>query len=224
MALTRDEWLQTLRFIKGSRESTYRIVTLKLDSARTRVEFNITGSSIWVLTATDTTCAITLQLNETENDEFTLTGKQKGVRGIFHRFFVTNSAQASKTVTLAIATQLTDYFEPLDTSSQVEILTVLEAIRDELLGSSTGTYDTEKTVGNAATVAVLAANTTRKAFMVQAKAANTGVIYIGFDNTVSATKWVAQLQAGQSLLLDDYRGAIHAIASAAGQLLGFGEW
>ena len=70
---------------------------------------------------------------------------------------------------------------------------------------------------------VLAANADRKSFSIQAKSTNTGFIYIGFDNTVTSTKWWAELQAGQSCDGDDYRGPLHAIATLAGQLIGYAE-
>ena len=70
---------------------------------------------------------------------------------------------------------------------------------------------------------VLAANADRKSFSIQAKSTNTGIVYIGFDNTVTSTKWWAELNPGQSCDGDDYRGPVHAIASAAGQLIGFAE-
>lgn len=94
----------------------------------------------------------------------------------------------------------------------------------QLRGIATaGTSGTEKTVGIAAGL-VLAANTNRVGFSVQAKEANTGLIYIGFADTVTASAWIAQLQPGMSMSLDNYRGPVYAIASAAGQLLGWGEW
>jgi len=100
----------------------------------------------------------------------------------------------------------------------------LEGIFEQLAGDTTpDNWDTEKTIGVAQSQ-VLAVNLNRKGLNVQAKSTNTGKIYIGFDNTVLTTKWVAELQAGQAFMMDDYRGAIHAIASAADQLLGWGDW
>jgi len=40
---------------------------------------------------------------------------------------------------------------------------------------------------------------------------------------VTSTKWWAELHARESCNGDDYRGPVHAIASAAGQLIGFAE-
>jgi len=99
----------------------------------------------------------------------------------------------------------------------------LGEILSEMTGLSTGAiYDTEKTIGVAASV-VMAANAARHSAAVQAKSTNTGIIYVGYDNLVTTTKWVAELQPGQSYSFDDWLGTIYAIATAADQLLGFGE-
>jgi len=66
-------------------------------------------------------------------------------------------------------------------------------------------------------------NASRHSGAVQAKSTNTGKIYIGYDNTVTTTKWIAELQAGQSYSFDDWLGTIYAISDIAAQLLGYGE-
>jgi len=108
-------------------------------------------------------------------------------------------------------------------------LTITGSVFSDLLTKLQGdttpeTVGTEKTVGTTPAVEVIASNTDRKGFSVQAKASNTGIVYIGFDNTVTTTKWVAELQPGMSFGLDNYRGDVYAIADTAAQLLGFGEW
>ena len=100
--------------------------------------------------------------------------------------------------------------------SLVEILT-------EMTGVSSGEiWGTEKNIGVAASV-VMAVNASRHSGTVQAKSTNSGIIYIGYDDNVLATKWIAELQAGQSFSFDDWLGTIYAIATAADQKLGYGE-
>jgi len=102
-------------------------------------------------------------------------------------------------------------------------ITSIADILTELRGVSTGEiWDTEKNIGVAQSQ-VMAVNAARHSGSVQAKSTNTGIIYIGYDNSVLTTKWIAELQAGQSYSFDDWLGAIHAIASAADQKLGYGE-
>ena len=93
----------------------------------------------------------------------------------------------------------------------------------QMSGLSSGEiWDEEKTIGVAASV-VMALNANRHSGAVQAKSTNTGKIYIGYDDTVTTTKWIAELQPGQSYSVDDWLGTLYAIADAADQLLGFGE-
>lgn len=106
---------------------------------------------------------------------------------------------------------------------------VFSNILGELQGDTTPeNWGTEKDVDTAATTpartVILAANVNRRACIVQAKSTNTGIIYIGFDATVAANKWIAELQASQAYSVDDYRGPLWAVASADNQLAGWGEW
>ena len=106
--------------------------------------------------------------------------------------------------------------------SSPTILSLIEILA-ELTGTASGeVWDTEKNIGVAQSE-VMAANASRHSGAVQAKSTNTGIIYIGYDNTVTTSKWIAELQAGQSYSFDDWLGTIHAIATAADQKLGFGE-
>lgn len=99
----------------------------------------------------------------------------------------------------------------------------LTEILAELQGASTGaSYDTEKNIGVAQSQ-VFAVNASRHSAICSAKGSNTGIIYLGYDNLVTSVKWIAELNAGQSFTFNDWRGTIHAIATVAGQKLGYGE-
>jgi hypothetical protein len=105
-----------------------------------------------------------------------------------------------------------------------DLLVAMQAIQAELQGILTAGSAAQQTIGTSA-LSVLSANANRKGFSIQAKEVNTGLIYVGFANTVtSSAYWVAELSAGMSFGLDDYRGPLFAIATAAGQLIGVGEW
>ncbi|GAI10508.1 unnamed protein product [marine sediment metagenome] len=99
----------------------------------------------------------------------------------------------------------------------------LGEILTEMTGLSSGEiWGEEKTIGVAASE-VMVLNAGRHSLAVQAKSTNTGIIYIGYDNLVTATKWIAELQPGQAYSTDDWQGKIYAIATVADQKLGFGE-
>lgn len=99
----------------------------------------------------------------------------------------------------------------------------LGEILSAMSGLSSGEiWDEEKTIGVAESE-VMALNAARHSLAVQAKSTNKGIIYIGYDNSVTTTKWIAELQPGQAYSTDDWLGTIFAIATAADQKLGFGE-
>jgi len=107
-----------------------------------------------------------------------------------------------------------------------EVARIYDASADIARGPVTQlSWDTEKSVDNAAAVAVLAENKKRVGLCIQAKAANTGKVYLGFADTVATTKWFAELQAGMAFCDNSYCGAIYARADvAATQYLGYADW
>lgn len=97
-------------------------------------------------------------------------------------------------------------------------------ILNELKGDSTPeNWGADVSVGNAATVELLNVNTSRKSALIQSDITNTGIIYIGFDNSVSATKKICALLPGGVYSVDDYQGDLWAIASVAAQKVSASE-
>lgn len=196
---------------------------LYLDTAKSNEFYSLAGNYFYIVDAAVSSNWIKVKFNRAENDMIKFE-KGFGLRRPFLRFWVTSDAQASGWVDILIGQISPQLLEIDDNRTALIQQQTLEEIRDELRGNTTPqVWGTEKTVGLSA-VSIIALNTSRRGFCVQAKASNTGKIYIGFNNTVTATKWIAELQAGQAFMLDDYRGDIYAISDTAGQLLGWGEW
>jgi hypothetical protein len=91
------------------------------------------------------------------------------------------------------------------------------------LHTSTGTAVGEVTVGTTPEVALLAVNTSRKNFSIQARPANTGNIYILYVTGVATNKYKVILQPGDFYSDDKWTGVVKAVASASGQLCGVQE-
>lgn len=70
---------------------------------------------------------------------------------------------------------------------------------------------------------VVASNTDRKSVLIQNPPTNTGLMYIGYDNTVLATKYVAVISPGQIFSCDDYRGDLWALGTVASEKVSYGE-
>ncbi len=185
-------------------------------------EFGLSGNLFYIWEAPDESSYIEVRINKICQDRIPLT-VHTGIRTPFNRLFITTPAGQAGTMTILYGTEAPELLELIDNRSVTVagVGGVLEELRGDITPEN---WDTEITVGNAAAIVALAANAGRKAFTLQAKSTNAGIIYIGFDNTVTTTKWIAELQAGMSFMLDDYRGDLYARASAVGQLLGWGEW
>jgi len=87
------------------------------------------------------------------------------------------------------------------------------------------TWATEKDVDNTGAVWVLQGKQKRVGLIIQAKASNTGIVYLGFDSNVTTTKWFAELQPGMAFCDNSWCGDIYAIANvAAVQKVGWADW
>lgn len=184
-------------------------------------EYGLAGNYFYVKDSPDDDMYVDVKINGSNNKAIRWT-KQTGFIHPFTKLYITTPAAQTGTMTILIASEAPELFNVVDNRSSIS--SAMNDVVAELRGDITPeTIGTEKTIGAAAAI-VIAANADRKGCNVQAKSTNTGIIYVGFDNTVTSTKWVAELQAGQAFSIDDYRGDIYAISTAAGQLVGWGEW
>ena len=197
-------------------------IVIDLSVAVVDQEYNLSGNFLYVFNAPDLTSFISVKTNNSNQTAVSWV-RHTGFIHPFNRLYITTPLGQTGLMTILVAGEAPELFNVIDHRSAIS--QGMDDLLSELRGDVTAeTWGTEKTVGNAAAVEILASNASRKACIVQSKSANTGKVYIGFDNTVTTTKWIAELQAGQAYSVDDYRGAIFARADAVGQLVGFGEW
>lgn len=194
-------------------------IEINLAVVKADQEYNITGNFFYVKDAPDAESYVNVKVNSSDQSAVSWS-KQTGFRHPFDRLYISTPAGQTGTMKILIASESPQLFEVIDNRSAVSEAT--EGILDELRGDVTPEDYDQATVGLAQSQ-VLAANADRKSFSIQAKLNNAGIVYVGFDNTVSSTKWWAELQPGQSCEGDDYRGPLHAIATAADQLVGYAE-
>jgi len=196
-----------------------REIDIDLSDDKPDQEFNLAGNFFYIKDAPGSEVYIDVKINSSGRPAISWT-KQTGFIQPFNRLYITTPAGQTGTMKILIASEAPTLFDILDNRSAISEAT--QGVLDEMQGDVTPEDWDQATIGVIQSQ-VLAANTDRKSFSIQAKSTNTGIVYIGFDNTVASTKWWAELQAGQSCDGDDYRGPIHAIASAADQLIGYAE-
>lgn len=194
-------------------------IEINLAEVASDKEYNITGNFFYVKDAPDAESYIEVKVNSSDQPAVSWS-KQTGFRHPFDRLYITTPAGQNGTMKILIAAESPLLFEVIDNRSAVSEST--DKILDQLKGDVTPENWDQATIGVAQSQ-VLAANTDRKSFSIQAKSTNTGIVYIGFDDTVTAAKWWAELQPGQPCDGDDYQGPLHAIATAADQLIGYAE-
>lgn len=182
-------------------------------------EYNLTGNFFYIKDSPDAEMYVDVKVNSSGQPAVSWT-KQTGFRHPFDRLYITTPAGQAGTIKILIASESPSLFEIIDNRSAVSEAT--EGVLNELQGDVTPEDFNQATIGLAQSE-VLAANADRKSFSIQAKSTNTGIVYVGFDNTVTSAKWWAELPPGRSCDGDDYRGPLHAIATVAAQLIGFAE-
>ncbi len=198
-------------------------MNIDLSIVATDQEYGVAGNFFYVWDSPDGT-SIDIKVNETREAAVTYV-EQTGVRTPFDKLLITTPAAQTGTLVLLYGTEAPDLLDIIDNRGAIS--GDLATIRDELRGDTTPENWGEVTVG-VAQAQLLAANANRKACWIHSDIGNTGNIYLGFDNTVTTAaggnNWLACLSPGQGWGVDDYRGALHAIATVAAQLVGTGEW
>jgi len=211
-----QQQLELVRSLQNAQQIEIDLALVQVDKP-----YNFAGNYFYVFEAPDQTSYIEVKTNATNQPAIGWV-KQTGFIQPFTKLYITTPAGQAGTMKVLIASMAPELFMVVDNRSAIS-LTMNDVLR-ELQGDITPeNWDTEKTVGTAA-VSILAANANRKACTVQAKSTNTGRIYVGFANTVTSSKWVAELLPGMAFSVDDYRGDIYAISDIAAQLVGWGEW
>jgi hypothetical protein len=115
------EKLATLRQEAPERYSSF---TLSLAAARANVEFPIAGSYFYIHDGTDSAATITVRFNELRNNPLPVV-RGEGYKLPFYRMFITNTAQAGKSVTVVIGVEEPGEFEILQNRFSVDIAGVV---------------------------------------------------------------------------------------------------
>lgn len=220
--INEKDFTQKIELVRKASMGVPKSFQINLAVATQDQVFDLSGNAFYIWESPDASSYIDIKVNETREPAIPFR-MGTGLMTPFYRLYITTPAGQAGTMTIIYGTEAPDFLEIIDnrSGSIANLVDILDQLRGDIAPENWGP---EITVGNAAAVQILASNADRKACTIQAKSTNTGLIYIGFDNTVATNKWVAELQPGMSFAVDDYRGVLWARASAAGQLVGYGEW
>lgn len=185
--------------IRKNRRQVYKTRTLDLTTARSEEEFTVAGNYIIILDATDLNANIQLRFNEMEADQITLK-KRQGLKVPFYRMFITNAAQAGKTVTIAYGINDTP-LEIVDQSAVIDINSIAQAVT-VYNGSIPAIYNVSCAV--AGTEYSQAFGGYRQKFTVKARG---GPLKVCFTATESGTKYI-YLADGESWSEDNIKSSL----------------
>jgi len=214
-----DTFGQKIDYVRRASMGVPKTFTINLAIPILDQTYHISGNLYYVWSAPDAEDYVDIKVNKSSEPPLRCL-RQTGLITPFDKLLITTPPGQTGDMVLLYGTEAPELLNIIDNRSVTAI--GLADILAELQGDVLPENWNEATIGVAQSQ-VLAANADRKSFSIQAKSTNTGIIYIGFDNTVTSTTWWAELQAGQSCDGDDYRGPLHAIATVAAQLIGYAE-
>lgn len=113
---------QTIDDIRRNPVELYKTITLDLSTARTEQLFPIVGNYFMIIDGTDINVNIKVRFNLGSADALTLK-KRQGFKIPFYSVYLTNTAQASKSITIAYGISESP-LEFIDQSSLVDVSTV----------------------------------------------------------------------------------------------------
>ncbi len=216
-----QDFTEKIEIVKKQSIGIPNMIEIDLSVAIVNQKYDLSGNLFYIWDTPDESSYVTIRINNTNQPAIPYQ-VHTGAETPFSTLYITTPAGQAGVMHIIYATEAPEFLRLLDhrSTTVAGVGGILDELRGDVLPENWGT---EITVGNAAAVVIFAANAVRKSCNIQSKAVNAGLVYIGYDNTVITTKWIAELQAGQSYATDDYRGPLWARASAVGQLVGYGE-
>lgn len=214
-----DTFTKKIQYVKRASMGVPKSFVINLALPLLDQPYDISGNLFYVWSAPNAGDYIDIKVNKSSEPPLRCV-RQTGLITPFEKLLITTPADQTGDMVLLYGTEAPELLSIIDNRSVTAI--GLAGILAELQGDQAPEDWDEETVG-AAQQQVMAANANRKSFTIQAESTNTGIVYVGFDDTVTAAKWWAELLPGQSCNGDDYRGPVHVIGSAVGQDYGFAE-
>ena len=218
---------ETIEYLRKSSIGTPKRINIDLSVAHTDQELGVAGNFIYIIDATTfENNSIEIKLNEQREPNFTYY-KMMGILSPYEKFYYSNAAQVGGWITIMYGTLAPTFLNIIDNRSPgYDLLVAIQNVLDEQLRGDTvpDNWNRYAVTNAGGGVEIWPVNATRRELIINADPTNTDIIYVGFDNTVAATKAICALAAGQSFGLEAYRGIIRCIAGAAGQFIFGGEW
>ncbi|MBA7523264.1 hypothetical protein ES705_15387 [subsurface metagenome] len=190
-------------------------------------EYNLSGNFFYIKDAPAPEMYVDVKCNSSGQPAVGWT-KQTGFRHPFDRLYITTPAGQAGIMKILIASESPSLFEIIDNRSAIS--ETMESVFDELRGDLTPeNWGESIEVDNVIPTQLLAANPDRKGLLIQSQVE--GIIYLGFDDTVSDSKYFRILVSvavmgyiDNELRMNNYRGPIFGLAEGGSLLAYASEW
>lgn len=220
-----DTFSKKINYVRRASMGVPKTFVINLALPLVDQPYHISGNIYYVWTAPNAEDYVEIKVNKSSEPALQCV-RQTGLITPFDKLLITTPEGQDGNMVILYGTEAPELLSIIDNRSVTAI--GLADILAELQGDQTPENAAVEITVGLGQVQLLAASATRKAFSLCADVDNTGTIYLGFANTVTTAAggniWFHAMQAGSQFGIDDYRGPIHAIATAAGQLIGVGEW
>lgn len=223
MVLPKDTFPEQMKDVRRREISPVRRINIDLSTIIVDQPFHLGGNFFYVWQTPGTNDYVNIKVNN--NREIAAPYyQQTGQKVPFDTLYISTPAGQTGTLVLLYGTEWPDLVSLIDNRAAVsqDIADLLNQLEGDLTPDNWG----ELTAG-VAQIQVAAANANRKSISICSDVANTGTVYIGFDNTVTTRAggalWFHALSPGGFWSIDDYQGPIHVIATAANQYIGYAE-
>ena len=214
-----DTFAKKINYVRRASMGVPKTFVINLALPLLDQAYHISGNIYYVWSAPNAEDYVDIKVNKSSEPALRCV-RQTGLITPFDKLLITTPGDQDGDMVILYGTEAPELLSVIDNRSVTAI--GLADILAELQGDQLPENWNQAAVG-VGQVQILAANAARKSFSIQAKSTNTGIVYVGFDATVTAAKWWAELQPGQSCDGDDYRGPLHAIATIAAQNVGYAE-
>lgn len=219
-----DTFQSKIEYVRKGPMGVPQMLAINLGAPLVDQQFNISGNMFQIWSMPDESSYITIKVNESNQPAIAFQA-HTGMRTPFHKLLITTPAGQAGNCDLIYGTEAPDMLEMIDMRSTT--VAGVSGLLDELRGDLTPEAFIGVTMVAATATIIMAARAARKGACIQALSTNTGSVFLGFANTVTVGGapgiWFAELQAGMSFTIDDYRGPIWGISTAQ-QVVGMGEW
>lgn len=220
-----ESFSKKIDYVRRASMGVPKTFTINLANQILDQPYNLSGNVFYVWSAPNETDYINIKVNKSSEPGIQCF-RQTGLRTPFDKLLITTPAGQTGDMVILYGTESPDMLDIIDNRSAT-----VAGITD-ILAELQGDQTPENFIGVTITAApgatlIMAADAARKGACIQALSTNTGSVFLGFADTVTVGGapgvWFAELQAGVPFTIDDYRGPIWGIATAA-QVVGTGEW